>query len=81
MEQDPDQMGRDDDKASVGGASGLDFNFLDDVEEGTETLTGTTELAQKKASTLEPLLSFMNSPGKTRITIEKFYWSLRAGEE
>ena len=41
MEQ--DQVGRDDDRASVGGASSLDFNFLVDHEEGTETLAGANE--------------------------------------
>ena len=50
MEEDPDQAGRDDDKASVGGASSLDFNFLDDDEVGTETLTGTTEPAEDGTS-------------------------------
>ena len=30
MKQDPDQTGKDDDKASAGGVSSLDFNFLDD---------------------------------------------------
>ena len=38
MEQDPDPAGRDDGSASVGGASSLNFNLLDDDEVGTETL-------------------------------------------
>ena len=37
VEQDPDQAGKDDDKASVGCASSLDF-FLDEDE--TEMVTG-----------------------------------------
>ena len=32
MEQDPDQARRDDDRASLGGAYSLDFNFLDNDE-------------------------------------------------
>ena len=38
MEQDPDQAGKDDDKASTGPVSSPDFNFLDDYEVETETL-------------------------------------------
>ena len=79
MEQDPDKAGSDDEKASVGGASRLDFNFLDD-KEGTETLAGTTEPAEDETSTLEPPSAFMNpahnlpessSPGKTETTRKK----------
>ena len=44
MEQNPDQTGNDDDKASVGGASSLDFNFLDEDE--METVTETNEPAE-----------------------------------
>ena len=40
MEQDTDQAGSVDGKASVGGASNLDFNFLNDDEEGSETFAG-----------------------------------------
>ena len=43
MEQDPNQAGRDDDKASQEGASSLDFIFLDEDE--TETVVGTSEPA------------------------------------
>ena len=43
MEQDPNHAGRDDDRGSVGGASSLDFNFLNYDEVGTETVAGTTE--------------------------------------
>ena len=54
MEQDADETENDEDKTSVGGASSLDFNFLDDDEKGTETLSGTTESADDETSTLEP---------------------------
>ena len=42
IEQDSDHAERDEDKTSIDGASSLDFNFLDDDEEGTETLARTT---------------------------------------
>ena len=48
MEQDPDQVGEDDDKASVDGASSLEFNFLDEDE--TATNAGTNEQAEKEIS-------------------------------
>ena len=48
MEQDPDQEGNDDDKASVGGASCLNFSFVDEDE--TETVAGTTEPAEDETS-------------------------------
>ena len=51
MEQDPEQVGKDDDKASVDGASSLDFNFLDEAE--TESVAGTTGSAEDETSTLE----------------------------
>ena len=54
MQQDPDQAEKEDDKASTGRMSSLDFNFLSDVENGTETLEGTTEPAEEGTSTLEP---------------------------
>ena len=89
MEQEPDQAGRVDDKASVGGGSILDYNFLNDDEEGTETLAGTTEPAEDETSTLEPPSAFKSaahnlqessSPGENKITIRIFQRSLRAGE-
>ena len=78
MQHDPDQAGKDDDKASIGRVSSLDFNFSDDLEMGTETLEGTTEPAEDETSTLEHPSAFMNisrnlpersSPGKLK-TIE-----------
>ena len=80
MKQDPDQAGRDDDRASVGVSSSLDFNFLDDEEVGPETLAGTTEPAQEEIFTLEPPSAFVDithdlpessSPGKKKIIIKK----------
>ena len=45
MQQDPDQAEKEDDKASTSGMSSLDFNFLNDFENGTDTLEGKTEPA------------------------------------
>ena len=86
MDHKPDQAGKDNDKASVGGASSLlEFDFLDEDEEGTETLAGLlnqrkTEPAEDETSTLEPPSAFMNaahnlsessSPGKIETTTKK----------
>ena len=79
-EQDPDQAVKDDDKTSVGGASSLNFNFLDEDEEGTETLAGRTEPAKDEISTMEPPSAFKkaahnlpesSSPGKIETTRKK----------
>ena len=59
MQQDPDQAEKEDDKASTGGMSSLDFNFLSDYENGTNTLEGTTEPADEGTSTLEPPSAFI----------------------
>ena len=76
MEQDSEQAGKYDDKASTG-VSSLDFNFLDDYEVEAETLGGTTEPAENGTSTLKPPSAFMNlsqnllessSPGKFKTT-------------
>ena len=73
LQQDPDQ----DDKASTEGMSSLDFNFLSDFENGTDTLEATTEPADEGTSTLEPPSAFMetnqnlpesNSPSDSRNT-------------
>ena len=48
MQQDQDQAEGGGDKASTGGMSILDFNFLCDFENGTETAGGTTEPAEEK---------------------------------
>ena len=90
MEQEPDQARRDDDKASVGGASSLELNFLDDDEEGADTLAGTIEPAEDETSTLEPPSAFMNaahnlpessSPGKMKMRQSNFQLILSAGEK
>ena len=60
MQQDPDQVGKEDDKASTGGVSSLDFeNFLSDFENGMAALELTTEPADEGTSTLEPPWAFM----------------------
>ena len=46
MQQDPDQAEKEDEKASTGGMSILDFNFLSDFENGTDMLEATTEPAE-----------------------------------
>ena len=58
--QEPDQAGKDDDKASTGGMSSLNFIFLEDFEVETGTLEGTTEPAEDETSTLESPSAFMD---------------------
>ena len=79
MQQDPDQAGKDDDKASTDRMTSLDFNFLEDFEVETRTLEGTTQPAEDEISTLEPPSAFMDVsrklpessfPGNSK-TIEK----------
>ena len=50
MQQDPDQAEKEDDKASTGGMSSLDFSFLSNFENGTDTLEATTEAADEGIS-------------------------------
>ena len=57
MQQYPDQAEKEDDKASTGGLSRLDFNFLSDFENGADALE-TTESADEGTSTLEPPSAF-----------------------
>ena len=52
--------GKDDDKASRGGMSSLDYNFLGDFEIETKTLEGSAESAEDEISTLEPPSAFMD---------------------
>ena len=61
MQKDPDQAEKEDDKASTGGMSSLDFNFLSDFENGTNTLVATTEPADEGTLTLEPPSAFMGT--------------------
>ena len=77
MEQDPYQVGKDDDKASTCVASSLDFNYLENYEDETETLEGTTEPAEDETSMMEHPSACMNlsrdlpessSPGKFKDT-------------
>ena len=61
MQQDPDQAEKEDDKASTGGMSSLDFIFLSDFENGTDTLEAVTEPADEGRSTLEPTSALMGT--------------------
>ena len=61
MQQDPDQAEKEDDKASTVGMSSLNFNFLSDFENGTDTLEATTEPADDGTSTLKPPSFFMGT--------------------
>ena len=74
MQQDTDQADKEDDKASTGGVSSLDFNFLSDFENNVDTLEA-TEPANEDTSTLEPPSAFMelkqnfpesSSPGNSK---------------
>ena len=74
MQQDASQAGGEDDRASTGGVSSLDFNIFSDLENNADTLE-TTEPADEGISTLEPPLVFMelkhtlpesSSPGNSR---------------
>ena len=64
---------KDDDKASTGGMSSLDLNFLEDFEVETGTVEGTTEPAEDETSTLKPPSAFMDANRKMleSRTIEK----------
>ena len=59
MQQEIDQAEKEDDKASTGGMSSLNFNFLCDFESGPDTLEGTTEPADEGTSMLEPPSDFI----------------------
>ena len=74
MQQDASQAGGEDDRASTGGVSSLDFNISSDLENNADTLE-TTEPADEGVSTLEPPSAFMemkrglsesSSPGNSR---------------
>ena len=60
MQQEPDQAEKEDNKASTGGVSSLDFNFLSDFENGADALE-TAEPAYEGTSTLEPPSAFMET--------------------
>ena len=57
MQQDTNQAGGEDDRASTGGVSSLDFNFLSDYEINADMLES-TEPADEGTSTLEPPSAF-----------------------
>ena len=74
MQQDANPAGGEDDRASTGGISSLDFNFLSDLENNADTLEA-TEPADEGTSTLEPPSAFTemkrnlpesSSPGNSR---------------
>ena len=78
MQQDPDQAEKEDDKASTGGLSRLDFNFHSDFKSGADVFEATAEPADEGTSTLEPPSAFMEtnrnlpesgSPSNSKITI------------
>ena len=79
MQQDPDQAEKKDDKASTGGMSSLDFNFLSDFENGTDTLEATTELADERTSTLEPPSAFMGTNRNLKTELEGNFSASRLG--
>ena len=69
-----DQAGGEDDRASTGGTSSLDFNIFSDLENNADTLE-TTEPADEGISTLQPPSAFeemkrnlpeSSSPGNSR---------------
>ena len=74
VQQYANQAGGEDDRASTGGVSSLDFNFLSDFENNADTLEA-TEPADEGTSTLEPPSAFTemkrnlpesSSPGNSR---------------
>ena len=79
MQQDASQAGGEDDRASTGGVSSLDFNIFSDLENNADALE-MTEPADKGISTLEPPSAFMetkrnlresSSPGNSRDNEQK----------
>ena len=57
MQEDLDQAEKEDDKASTGGISSLDFNLFSDIENNADALE-TTEPANEGTSILEPPSAF-----------------------
>ena len=71
MQQDPDQAGKEDDKASTGGVSSLDFeNFLSDFENGMDALKATTESPSALMGTNRKLPE-SGSPSNSKDTEQK----------
>ena len=67
MQQDSDQAEKEDDKASKGGISSLEFSFLGDFENSADALEATNEPADEVTCTLEAPSAFM---GTNRILLE-----------
>ena len=74
MQEDPDQVEKEDDKASTEGVSSLDFNFLSEFENNVDMLEA-TEPANEGTSTLDPPSDFVelnrnlpesSSPGNSK---------------
>ena len=62
MQENPDQAEKEDDKASTGEISSLDFNLFSDFEYNADALE-TTEPANEGTSTLEPQSTFAEKKG------------------
>ena len=65
MQQDASQAGWEDDRASTGGISSLDFNFLSDLENNADTLEA-TEPADEAFTEMKRNLPKSSSPGNSR---------------
>ena len=81
MQQGNDQAEREDDKASTGGISSLDFNFFSDFENNADTLEA-AEPADEGTSTMEPPSAFMemkrnlpesSSPGNSKSNEQRLF--------
>ena len=71
MQQGANQADGEDDRASTGGVSSLDFNFLSDFENNADTLEA-TEPADEGTSTLEPPSAFTEM--KQNLSGEQLFW-------
>ena len=91
MQQGNNRADREDDRASTGGISSLDFNFLSDFENNADTLEA-AEPADEGTLTLEPPSASMemkrnlpesSSPGRAilKVTNKDSSWNHRGEEE
>ena len=89
MQQDANQAGGEDDRASTGRVSSLDFNFLSDFENNADTLEA-TEPADEGTSILEPPSAFTEKNGicrraalwaTRRVTNKDSSWNHQGEEE
>ena len=69
MQEDASQAGGEDDRASTGGLSSLNFNIFSDLENTADTLEA-TEPADEGISTLEPPSAFTEMKRK----LPEFSW-------